>query len=127
MFWTAALICGLGAAGAHAQAVYKCNGRSYSQMPCSTRVVRTFDAPVPVNPKPKDVVVHRLPGETAEEFALRKRRVRLAQNDRDECARLDKRIPVERERMRNSPVEEEIDDAQASLAESSKRFRQLRC
>lgn len=112
--------------GAQAQAVYKCGGRTYSEQPCSTRVVGTEQAPVPASPKPRDVVVHRLPGESAGEFRTRKRRAALSETDRDECARLDKRIPVDQERLK-SLREEEVDDAQAALGESRKRFRQLRC
>lgn len=128
-FW----ILSLAAAGsvalghAHAQAVYKCNSRTYSEKPCSGRVVRAYDAPVPASPRPRDVVAHRLPGETPDEFATRRRRARLPQTDRDECARLDKRIPFERERLKKSPEEADIDDAQSALSDSLKRFGQLRC
>jgi hypothetical protein len=120
----AALSCGM--AGAQAQAVYKCNGHTYSEQPCSNRVVRTYEAPVPESPRPRDVVAHRLPGETVAEFGTRKRRVALSEPDRDECARLDTRMPVEEERAK-SLREEEVDAAQAALAESRKRFRQLHC
>jgi hypothetical protein len=125
-FCLAAVSWGFGLGHAHAQAVYKCNSRSYSEQPCSSRVVRTYEAPVPVSPKPRDVVVHRLPGESADEFSARKRRAGLSETDRDECARLDKRIPVEQERLK-SLREEEVDDAQSALTESRRRFRQLRC
>lgn len=111
---------------AAAQAVYKCNSHAYSQAPCSARVVRTYEAPVAVNGKPKDVVSRRLPGETVAQFTARKKRVRLSESDRDECARLDKRIPFERERLK-SPHEDEVDDAQAAIGESRKRFKQLHC
>jgi hypothetical protein len=111
----------------HAQAVYKCNSRTYSEQPCSKRIVGTDDAPVPAAPKAKVVVAHRLPGETSEEFTVRKHRARLSATDRDECARLDKRIPFERQRLKASTWEEDIDDAQTGLADSEKRFRQLRC
>jgi hypothetical protein len=112
---------------AQAQAVYKCNSRTYSEQPCSTRVVRTYDAPVPPSPKPANVGVRQLPGETVAEFNTRRHRAGLSETDRDECARLDKRIPVEQERLKKGAQEEDVDDAQASLAESRKRFRQLRC
>jgi hypothetical protein len=111
---------------AGAQAVYKCGAHSYSQAPCSARVVRTYEAPVDVNGRPKDVVSRRLPGETAEQFNMRKKRVRLPETDRDECARLDKRIPFERERLK-SPHEDEVDDAHTAIDESRKRFKQLHC
>ena len=116
------------AGAAQAQAVYKCNSSSYSEQPCSDRVVRTYEAPVerPAR-KARDVVAHRLPGESAEELATRRRRVNLPGTDRDECARLDKKIPFEQQRIRNGVHPEEIDEAQQSLAESRKRFQQLRC
>lgn len=111
-----------------AQAVYKCNWQTYSQQPCSSRVVRSYDAPVEV-PKRKsaDIVAHRLPGETSQELALRKHRIALRETDRDECARLDKKIPFEHERIRNSPNQDEIDEAEDSAFEAKKRFKQLRC
>lgn len=111
----------------HAQTVYKCSSRSYSEQPCSTRIVRTYEAPVPTPPKPHDVVAQRLPGETPDELALRKHRAHLSESDRDECARLDKRIPFERERLKKNPGEPDVGEAQSSLSESLKRFKQLRC
>jgi hypothetical protein len=123
----AALSWGVTLGAAHAQAVYKCSSSSYSEQPCSNRIVRTYDAPVPTPPKPHDVVAQRLPGETPEELALRKHRAHLSESDRDECARLDKRIPFERERLKKNPGEPDVDNAQSSLSEGRKRFKQLRC
>jgi hypothetical protein len=123
----AALPLGMALEGAHAQTVYKCSSRSYSEQPCSTRIVRTYDAPVPTPPKAADVVAQRLPGESSDELAMRKHRAHLSQSDRDECARLDKRIPFERERLKKTPGEPDVDEAQSSLSEGVKRFRQLRC
>ena len=123
---TAALVLGCLAGAAQAQAVYKCNGRSYSEQPCSSRVVRTYDAPVPVSPKSRDVVSRRLPGETVAEFSVRKRRAHLAETDRDECARLDKRIALDQERMK-SAQEAEVDASQMSLGASHRRYKELRC
>ena len=117
----AALSCGV-----HAQTVYKCSSRSYSEQPCSSRIVRTYDAPVPTPPKPNDVVAQRLPGETPGELALRKHRAHLSQSDRDECARLDKRVPVEEARLKKAE-EQEVDDAQAALADIKKRAAKLHC
>ena len=118
----------LACSGAQAQAVYKCSARSYSEQPCSSRVVRTYEAPVDgPQRKPREMVAHRLPGETAGELALRKRRVNLAATDRDECSRLDKKIPFEQERIRKAVRQDEIDEAQESLAAGRKRFRELRC
>ena len=127
-FVFAAIVLGAMGAGAQAQAVYKCDWRSYSEQPCSQRIVRTYDAPVEsTGRKPHDVVAHRLPGETSPQLAVRKRRIGLNASDRDECARLDKKMPFEQERIRNSPHQDEIDEAQDSLGEARKRFNQLRC
>jgi hypothetical protein len=122
----AAVLWGVSLSRAHAQVVYKCDARTYSEAPCSARVVRTYEAPVAINPKPKDIATRRLPGETVAEFNTRRHRSGMSESDRDECARLDKRIPVERARL-TGPAEEDIDDAQRALAESRKRFTQLRC
>lgn len=124
---------------AGAQAVYKCGPGSYSQYPCSKRVVNTGDAPVPrkANPRESDVrrleqnralagSTRRLPGEAADEFQLRRHRATLLRSDRDECARLDTRIPLEQARMK-SPMEEEVRSAEGALSASKKRFQQLRC
>ena len=112
-----------------AQAVYKCSWHSYSEKPCSTRIVRTYDSPadLPRDPHAGEVVAHRLPGETSDALALRERRVHLSQADRDECARLDKKIPFEQERIRKSVLPEEIDDAQQSLGTAKIRFSRLHC
>ena len=124
---------------AGAQTVYKCGPRSYSQYPCSTRTVNTDDAPVPAKPSRKDVdarrleqnrvlarSLRRLPDESAEEFKVRQRRARLLQTDRDECDRLDTRIPVEQARL-TSPNADEVLAAETALAQGRKRFKQLRC
>ncbi len=94
---------------ASAQQVYKCWSKGsvvYSERPCSNRVVSTDQAPVPVKPNPKEVDLRRLEqnrvmarslrpreGETAEQFETRRRRARLLAADRDECARIDTRMP----------------------------------
>jgi hypothetical protein len=137
-----ALICIGASAPASAQTVYKCrSGRSvtYSQKPCSKRSVNTDQAQVPVKPNPREVDVRRIeenrvlarvmrprPGESAEEFKTRRHRARMLATDRDECARLDKRMPVEKARMK-SPNEEEVSNAGAALGASRKRFSELRC
>jgi hypothetical protein len=129
-------------APASGQTVYKCrSGRSvtYSEKPCSRRIVNTDEAPVPAKPNPKEVDVRRIeenraiaramrpkPGESAEEFRTRRRRARMLTTDREECARLDKRMPVEKARMVN-PNKEEVLKAEAALGESRKRFSELRC
>ena len=122
-------LCALGASSpAQAQAVYKCDWRSYSEQPCSTRVMRTYDAAAETpHSKPPEVVAHRLPGETPLELAVRRHRIALSESDRDECARLDKKIPFERQRVRSSASQDEVDEAQDSLIEARKRFNQLRC
>jgi hypothetical protein len=125
-----------------AQPVFKCrSGRTvtYSHQPCSKRIVNTDQAPVAAKPNPKEVDVRRLeenralarvlrkrPGESAEQFKVRQHRAGMLETDRAECARLDKRIPVERARMKNLD-EDEVSDAQAALGESRKRFSELKC
>lgn len=112
--------------GASAQAVYRCSAHAYSQAPCSDRVVRDVDAPLDRDVRPRAVVAHRLPGETLAQFNLRKRRSGLTDSDRDECARLDTRIPLEQERIK-SGVEEEIVQGQAALDASHRRAKKLGC
>jgi hypothetical protein len=125
-----------------AQPVYKCWSRGsvvYSQLPCSKRVVNTDQAPVPAKPNPKEVDIQRLeqnrimartlrqtPGESAEQFETRRRRARMLATDRDECARLDTRIPVEQARVK-APDSVEVKKAEAGLADATKRFSELRC
>jgi hypothetical protein len=125
-----------------AQTVYKCGpARSvtYTEKPCSNRIVNTGEAPIAVRPNPREVDVHRIeqnrllartlrprPGESTEQFETRRRRTRLLETDRAECARLDTRMPVEQARM-NSPDQEEVSSAQAALRESRRRFSRLRC
>ena len=129
-------------APASGQTVFKCrSGRSvtYSEKPCSRRMVNTDEAPVPAKPNPKEVDVRRLeenraiaramrpkPGESAEDFNTRRRRARMLATDRDECARLDKRMPVEKARMKKLD-EDEVSNAQAELGDSRKRFSELKC
>ena len=137
-----ALIC-VGASGpVSAQTIYKCgSGRSvtYSEKPCSRRIVSTDQARIPVRPNPKEVDVRRMeanraiartmrpkPGESAEEFKTRRHRARMLETDRAECARLDKRIPVEQARM-NTPEKLEYLKAEAALGESRTRFSELKC
>lgn len=135
----AAMLCAVAASSAGAQTVYKCGPRSYSQYPCSKRIIDTSGAAVRAKPNPHETDVRRLeenrvlarslrrlPGESAEDFRVRQRRTRLLQTDREECARLDTRIPVEQARL-NNPDKEEVESAQAALSASKKRFSQLRC
>jgi hypothetical protein len=137
-----ALICIGASAPVSAQTIYKCgSGRSvtYSEKPCSRRIVNTDQANIPVKPNPKEVDVRRMeenrvmarstrprPGESAEEFKTRRHRARLLATDRDECERLDKRMPVEQASMKN-PDREEVLKAETALGESRKRFSELRC
>lgn len=135
----AAMCLAIGAAGAQG-VVYKCGPRSYSQYPCSKRIVDTDDAPVPRKAaKARDADARRMeenrllartmrrkPDETAEEFQTRRRRARLLQTDRDECERLDTRMPVEQARLKNADRGEVL-EAEGALAQGRKRFRELRC
>lgn len=117
------------AAAAHAQAtVYKCSSHSYSEQPCSTRIVRTDEAPVdPPTRRHAAVASQRLPGESADQFAARRRRARLAESDRDECARLDTRIPFEQERLRTAVQAADEAQAKSALGTSLARARKLHC
>lgn len=137
-----ALLC-IGAwSPASSQQVYKCWSRGsvvYTEKPCSKRVVNTDQAPVPVKPTLQEVDTKRLeqnrvlarslrqrPDESAEQFETRRRRARMLAADRDECARLDTRIPVEQARVK-APDSVEVKKAEAGLAEATKRFTELRC
>jgi hypothetical protein len=140
IIWIAGTVLCIAAAPARAQMpVYKCGPRSYSQHPCSTRTVNTDDAPVPRKPNPREIDVHRieqnralarstrrLPGETSADFQVRRHRAALLQTDREECERLDSRIPLEEARMK-SPDRDEVQSAGGALSSSRKRFRELRC
>lgn len=131
-----ALLC-VAACPAGAQTVYKCGTAGavkYSDRPCSRRVVTTDDAAVPA---PADArrarqnralaqALRRRPGETEQQFALRRHRAAMLAEDRAECARLDTRMPVERASMIN-PDPDEVAKAAAALATSRKRFGELRC
>jgi len=101
----AVLLCAAASGTSSAQAVYKCGAGSYSEMPCSRRVISTADAPVP---------------------ATRRHRARMLQTDRDECARLDTRRPVEEARAASLHADE-ASEARASLNTIAKRARQLKC
>jgi hypothetical protein len=136
LFWISAC------APVSAQEVHKCRSRgsvTYSQQPCSGRVVSTEQAQVPVRANPKHVDVRRIeenramartlrrrPGESVGQFETRRRRARLLAPDRAECARLDKRMPVEKASM-NNPDKMEVLGAEAALSASRKRFGELRC
>lgn len=137
-----ALLCISAFAPASAQLVYKCGARgsvTYTEKACSKRIVNTDDAPIPVKPNTKEVDVRRIEqnramaramrpraGESAGQFETRRRRARLMPEDRAECARLDTRMPVEKESM-NNPDKEEVLKAEAALEKSKKRFSDLRC
>lgn len=136
------LLCIAAWSPASAQQVYKCWSRGsvlYTEQPCSRRVVNTDDAPVPVKPNQEGVDRRRIEqnrviaramrpraGESAEQFETRRRRARLMQTDRAECARLDTRIPVEEARLRSTD-KEEVSQAETALSYSRKRFGQMRC
>jgi hypothetical protein len=127
---------------ASAQQVYKCwsKGRVvYGEKPCSKRTVNTDEATLPVKPNPKEVDVQRIEhnrvaarslrrrdGESEEQFEVRRHRARMMETDRDECARIDARMPVEQQRMK-SPDKDEIAQGEAGLLASRKRFAQLGC
>lgn len=125
------------AASASAQAVYKCGrsgARTYSDHPCSNRVVDTSDAPVPASRTPRWVdenralasSMRRRRGETTEQFAVRRHRAGMPAADRAECARLDRRIPVEQARMK-VPDAAEITAGAAAFEDARQRFGKLGC
>jgi len=138
--WVAGALLSVAACSpAGAQAVYKCGSRSYSQQPCANRAVNTDEAPVPAKSNRSKADLRRLeqnralartlrrkPGESAAEFETRRRRAGLMPEDRDECARLDKRMPVEEASM-NNPDKREVSKAEAALEKSRKRFSELQC
>jgi hypothetical protein len=122
------------------QDVYRCGaGRNttYTHVPCTPgTAVNTNDAPVPALSKAEQRRVdhnravagslRRLPGETVAEFQVRRHRYGMLVSDREECDRLDKRIPVERARL-TEPDPERVRQAQEALDASNRRFSQLRC
>ena len=121
---------------AAAQPVYKC-GRSadptYSDRPCSHRMVDTTDARVPAR-SPTWVEQERVlarslrrrPGESATQFAARRRRAAMPETDREECERLDTRMPVEQART-TMPDAAEAAAGQAALRAARHRFAHLHC
>lgn len=134
-----ALFCIVAALPASAQdVVYKCAARrsaTYSDKPCSKHIVNTDQASPPL--EREDVrrrqtnqaiarAMRRLPGESAEQFQARRHRVSLLPEDRAECERLDKRIPVEQARMSN-PDAVEASKGEAAFHQAGKRFTELRC
>ena len=137
-----ALLCISACAPASAETVYKCGSRksvTYTERPCSGRIVNTDQAAVPVKPNPKELDVRRIEqnrvmaramrpraGESAEQFETRRRRARLMAEDSAECARLEVRMPVEEASMKN-PDKAEVFKAETALGQSRKRFSELRC
>lgn len=105
--------------------VYRCGDGSYSDRTCTGRVVRTYEAPVPRPAKQREGASRMLPGETVAQFNVRQRRAPMRETDRDECARLDKRIPFEQQRAQT--VEDEAAEARAALDASRGRYRALGC
>lgn len=141
--WVLSALWCIGAASpVGAQQVYKCWSRGtvlYSQQPCSKRPVKTDQADLPVPPNKKELdlrrseqnralarSMRRRAGESEEQFETRRRRARLMREDRDECARLDTRMPVEAASLHN-PDKAEVDKAEAALGASKKRFSELGC
>ena len=137
-----ALACASAVSPAATQTVYKCgSGRAvkYADRPCPGRIVDTADAPVPAKPTPRSVDAQRLkenrilaqslrrrPGESAQQFEIRRRRAAMLASDRAECARLDTRMPVEAASLDN-PDPAEVSRAAAALEHSRKRFGALGC
>ncbi len=136
LFVLGALVCISAAVPAQAvDTVYRCGHKRYTDQPCSRHIVNT-DQAAPVYPSPEvrrhetnaaiAQTMRRWPGESEAQFQTRRHRVGLPAADSAECARLDKRIPVERARMSNPDPTEAL-KGDAALREGSKRFTQLRC
>ena len=133
-----ALLCTGAFSTASAQTVYKCGSGdsvTYTEKACGGRIVNTDDAPVPARAVGARRVDHNRAvaqsmrpreGESSEQFETRRRRARLLPTDRDECERLDKRMPVEETSLTN-PDPEEVAKAQEALGKSRKRFGELGC
>jgi hypothetical protein len=134
---SALLFIGLHSPASAQTTVYKCESSAgtvtYSETNCRGRIINTDDAPVPAKPNPKTQENQAMAqamtpkaGESAEQFETRRRRASLLPTDREECARLDKRMPVE-EGMLTNPDPEEVSKAHEALGKSRKRFAELRC
>jgi hypothetical protein len=130
-----AVACVAACSSVAAQAVYRCGSHSYSSQPCSKRTVNTAEAPVPVTSAEVRARDHRRllaqslrrePGESAADFDKRRRWTRLPPADGQECARLDKRLPLEQART-TSPDKDEAEAAQAALAGAKARSHELHC
>ncbi|AMO22003.1 hypothetical protein UC35_02825 [Ramlibacter tataouinensis] len=118
---------GAGGPAAADNEAYKCGPNSYSQHPCSQRKVNTEEYQAPAGKKTPTGIARRLPGETEEEFTVRRRRVNLPESDQDECKRLDTKIPFEQERLKRTVRPDEATEARASIDAAQKRFSQLKC
>ena len=116
--------------------VYKCESGgtvTYSERNCRGRIINTDDAPVPAKANPKreegqamaQAMTPRA-GESTAQLETRRRRATLMPTDREECERLDKRIPVEEGSLTN-PDPEEAANAKEALRKSGARFGELHC
>jgi hypothetical protein len=140
IFCAAASVSAWASAQTPTQDVYRCGaGRNttYTHVPCTPgTAVNTDDAPVPAQSKAEQRRVEhnravarslrRLPGESVAQFENRRHRYGMLASDREECDRLDKRIPVERARL-TEPDAERVRQAQEALDASNRRYSQLRC
>jgi hypothetical protein len=131
--WTLAAVCGgwaIGAGGPAAaqEPAYRCGRNTYSERPCSAKVVNTEEYRAPAAKKGGGTfAARRLPGESDADFAVRSRRVKLKPMDQDECKRLDTKIPFEQERLKHSVTPEETAEATQSIEDSRKRYSKLGC
>lgn len=133
----AALACLAASTQGSAQPIYKCGSAaapSYSDRPCSHRVVNVDEAPVTPGRTPEWTdqnralvrSMHRLRGESEQQFAVRRRRARLLAADRAECARLDKRIDLEATRTKSVDAQEAAQGV-AGLQDARKEFAHVGC
>lgn len=142
--WALGVLICLGAPfQASAQPIYKCGSAkspTYTERACSGRVYQAGSAALqPQRDEKKKAEARRAEknramarslrpraGETPEQFETRRRRAGLLAEDRDECDRLDVRMPVEQASMVN-PDPAEVRKAETALGESRKRFTELGC
>ncbi len=141
--WVLGALWGLSASlPASAQAIYKCGSRkapTYTERACSGRIYHAGSAALQAQRDEKQVDSRRAErnrvmarslrpraGESPAQFETRRRRAQLMAQDRDECDRLDVRMPVEQASMVN-PDPVQVRKAETALGQSRKRFSQLHC
>lgn len=132
----------------NSQTVYKCQSKGsvvYSHEPClgaqavDTTATQGLDKSSGHSRKGADIqrieqnkvmadALHPLLGETAPQREVRHRRFKLSPADRSECARLDERLSAQEAAVRKAVTTTLTPGpADATLFETRKRYRELRC